>query len=248
MTVLITGAAGGVGRVLTPGLAPFPLRLTDRVPAPGMVAGDLTDAGFARSVCAGVDSVVHLAADPDPGHTWSQLRRPNADALVSLLDAAVAAGVGRVVLASSMHAVGGHLDTGATPVPDGTAPFPCCVYGATKAFAEALGRAYALRTGLRVLCLRLGGVAPSPPARSWLPGWLSPGDLVRLVAAALTAEVGYGVYTGTSANSPAVWRIDRTRAELGYAPADDSAAYAAAVPEDTPPAPAGPHPGHLHLT
>jgi hypothetical protein len=37
-------------------------------------------------------------------------------------------------------------------------------------------------------------VAERPPARSWLGGWLSSGDVVRLVEAALTADVRYGVY------------------------------------------------------
>jgi nucleoside-diphosphate-sugar epimerase len=238
MKVLITGAAGGVARALRPGLADLDLRLTDRVPGAGIVTGDLTAPGFARTVCEGVDAVVHLAADPDPGHGWEQLRGPNADALVAVLEACAAAGVPRLVLASSMHAVGGYRDQGDDPVPDGVAPFPCCTYGATKAFAEALGRAYAQLWDMRVVCLRLGGVAAAPPARSWLPGWLSHGDLTRLVRAALTADVGFGVVSGTSANTPTVFELDRTRAALRYAPVDDAAVHAATVPDDTPPYPA----------
>ncbi|MEV0718962.1 NAD(P)-dependent oxidoreductase [Asanoa sp. NPDC050611] len=235
MKVLITGAAGGVGRALRSGLADLDLRLTDRTPGSDILVGDLAAPGFARSLCEGVDAVVHLAADPDPGHGWEQLRGPNADLPVTVLDACAAAGVRRVVLASSLHAVGGYRDQGDDPVPDGALPFPCCVYGATKAFVEALGRAYAQQWDMRVVCLRLGGVAATPPALSWLPGWLSHGDLTRLVRAALTAEVGYGVFSGTSANTPTVFGLDGTRAALGYAPVDDAAAYAATLPDDTPP-------------
>jgi nucleoside-diphosphate-sugar epimerase len=235
--ILVTGAAGGVARYVVPGLSPtFALRLTDRAPlpegGPETVEGDLGDAGFARRVCDGVDAIVHLAADPDPEQPWSRLREPNADVLVTVLDAAVAAGVPRVVLASSLHALGGHADAGETGIGEDALPYPCCVYGSLKVFAENMGRLYADTHGLRVVCLRLGGVQDRPPARSWLPGWLSGPDVVRLVTGALTADVRYGVYHGVSANTARLWSIDRTRADLGYHPQDDSAAYAGEVPDD----------------
>ena len=243
----MTGAAGGVARLLLDGLRPaFELRLTDRTPGPGIVVGDLREAGFAREVCARAGAVVHLAADPDPGQEWSHLRGPNADALVSVLDAAVAARVPRVVLASSLHAVGGHVDAGAAEVGEDAPVHPCCTYGALKVFAEQLGRVYADRWGLRVVCLRLGGVREAPAARSWLPGWLSGADLVRLVTAALTADVRYGVYHGVSANSARLWRCDRAQAELGYQPRDDAARHAALLPDDLAGAAAGAR--RLHLT
>ncbi|MFI7077581.1 NAD-dependent epimerase/dehydratase family protein [Micromonospora sp. NPDC049903] len=232
-TVLVTGAAGGVARLLLSGLgAAYTLRLTDRRPFPGAVVGDLCDAGFARRVCAGVDAVVHLAADADPDQPWQQLCDPNATAVVNVLDAAVAAGVPRVVLASSLHAMGGHVDAGQTEIGEDMPPYPCCTYGALKVLAENVGRLYADVHRLRVVCLRLGGVLDQPPARSWLPGWLSGPDLVRLVTAALTAEVRYGIYHGVSANSFRTWRNDRARTELGYEPLDDSATYAGQVPDD----------------
>ncbi|GIH14416.1 NAD-dependent epimerase/dehydratase family protein [Rugosimonospora africana] len=233
MTVLVTGAAGGVGRLLAPRLAEeFDLVLTDQVAAPGVIIGDLTDPGFRSEVLTGVDAVVHLAGDADPEHDWSRLRVPNADLVAGLLDAAVAAGVGRVVLASSAHAMAGHVDAGRIPVREDWPPSPCCQYGAVKVFAEALGRAYAASWGLRVICLRLGGVRERPVARSWLPGWLSPGDLGRLVGAALRADVEFGTYHGMSANTGSHWDLSRARAELGYVPLDDSIRYAGDVPDD----------------
>jgi uronate dehydrogenase len=222
MTVLVTGAAGGVGRLLVPrlgedggfGHGDDGLVLTDRVAAPGMVAGDLTDPDFLSRVVAGVDAIVHLAGDPDPEHAWARLRVPNADMVAGVLDAAVAAGVRRVVLASSAHAMAGYVDAGRTPVREDWPTWPCCHYGAAKVFAESLGRVYADQWGLRVVCLRLGAVRERPMARSWLPGWLSPDDLGRLVRAALRADVGFGVYHGTSANTGGHWDTSRARAEL----------------------------------
>jgi hypothetical protein len=79
-TVLVTGAAGGVARLLLDGLrSTFDLRLTDREPQAGRMAGDLCDADFARLVCRGVDAVVHLAANPDPEQSFHRLRGPNAE-------------------------------------------------------------------------------------------------------------------------------------------------------------------------
>jgi hypothetical protein len=80
---------------------------------------------------------------------------------------------------------------------------------------------YADRYGLRVVCLRLGGVQDRPLARSWLPGWLSGPDVVRFVGAALPADVRFGVYHGVSANSARLRRTDRTREDLGYRPLDN---------------------------
>lgn len=247
--MLVTGAAGGVARYLLPALgSAYTLRLTDRAPFPDAVAGDLCDAGFARRVCAGADAVVHLAADADPDQPWHRLRDPNANAVANLLAGAADAGVSRVVLASSLHAVGGHVDAGETAVGEDALPYPCCTYGALKVLAENLGRLSADQQGLRVVCLRLGGVRDRPMARSWLPGWLSGPDLVRLVTAALTADVRYGVYHGVSANTARLWSCDRARAELGYRPRDDSARYAGQVPDDLSAPATGPRRRILHLT
>lgn len=245
--ILVTGAAGGVARLLLPALSgAHTLRLTDRTPSFDM-AGDLCNAEFARLVCTGVDAVVHLAADADPDQSWNGLRDPNANAVVNVLDAAAAAGVRRVVLASSLHAVGGHVDAGMPLVGEDVLPYPCCAYGVVKVFAENMGRLYAEQRGLSVVCLRLGGVRDRPMARSWLPGWLSGPDLVRLVTGALTADVGYGVYHGISANSTPLWRHDRATAELGYEPRDDSEVFADQVPDDLP-FQAGAGQRMLHLT
>lgn len=231
-SVLITGAAGGVAGHLIGGLrGRCDLRLTDRTPGPGIIAGDLLDPGFAREVVSDVAAVVHLAGDPDPGKPWPLLRGSNVDAAVNLFDAAVTAGVPRILIASSVHAAGGYADAGRTGIDPAAAPYPCCAYGAAKVLVEALGRVYSDQRGLRVLCLRLGGVRERPAGRSWLSAWLSPPDLVRLVEAALCADVTYGIYHGTSANTPSMWRLDNARRELGYEPREDSAAYPD-IPDD----------------
>ncbi|MEU7868993.1 NAD(P)-dependent oxidoreductase [Dactylosporangium sp. NPDC049140] len=237
--IVITGAAGGVAGRLR---LDVEVRRTDIAARPGFVTGDLTDAGFAREVLAGADAVVHLAGQADPGTPWAGLRGPNADVTVNVLDAAVANGVRRVVLASSLHAMAGHVDAGRTFVAEDLPPYACCPYGAAKVLAEQLARSYTDVWGLSAVCLRLGGVAERPLGRSWCAGWLSPGDLNRLVAAALAADVGFGVYHGVSANTPRVYGCTLP----GYEPRDDSAAFGDLPDDLAPPSAARPRWGIAH--
>jgi uronate dehydrogenase len=145
--------------------------------------------------------------------------------------------VPRVVLASSGRAtgfyrVGERLDGGATPRPDG-------LYGATKAFAEALGRMYADKFGLAVVALRIGTFEERPTTTRGLSTWLSPGDAGRLVRAALTGPVdGFLAVYGVSANARRWWDLPPS---LGYEPVDDAEAYAGTVaPDDGSPYQGGP--------
>lgn len=231
MTVLVTGAAGGVARRLLPYLADLPVRRTDRVAADdGALVGDLTDPAFADEVTAGVDAIVHLAATPNARASWAELTDPNLTALATLLAAATAHRVPRLVLASSVHAMGAYVHAGRTPVDESWVPAPCCPYGATKAFAEAAGRAHAYRTGASVVCLRLGAVQPEPFTAGIGPVWLGPDDLGQLVRRALAADVAFGVYHGISAGSTS-WSTAAATAELGYVPALDPNAFG--VGDDT---------------
>lgn len=224
-------------RVLVTGLAEprrqAGLRLTDLRevpdPPPGaeVIRGDLTDPDFAAAVTACMDAVVHLVANPEPEASWPELRGPNVDAVATLLAAARAGGVSRVVLASSVHAAGGHYRSGRLPIDPAWPAYPCCAYGATKVFAEAIGRVYADTGELAVICLRLGGPVPEPPFASWSPAWLSPTDLRQLVRCALATDVRYGVYFGSSASTRLGFDIGPARREIGYAPVDDSEAVAA---------------------
>lgn len=236
-TVLVTGAAGKVAGLLRPGLRGLDLRAVDTRSPTGWAGadvrtGDLADPAFTAAAVDGVDAIVHLAANPHPGATWPELRGPNADAVVTLLDAAWRAGVTKVVLASSVHAMGGYVADGlpaGTLVDPAWAARPCCTYGATKVFAEAYARTVADGGGPSVVCLRLGGVVPRPTDTGNLIGWLSPGDLRSLVRAALAADVRYGCYFGVSANTRGVFDHTTAVAELGYLPSSDSEIYAAEV-------------------
>jgi uronate dehydrogenase len=245
--VVLTGAAGRIGgflRTVDGGLAArgWRLRLVDAdAPEPGtredetFTRADLTDEDAIERLApamAGADGVVHLAGIPSED-TWTRIRRANVDGTYRVLEAARRAGVRRVVLASSNHAVGYYPTDREAPT-DRT-PRPDSFYGVSKAAGEALGSLYADKYGLEVVSLRIGLCADRPGTTFDLGIWLSPGDAVRLADAALRGPVdGPVVAYGISANTRAWWDLGTARA-LGYEPADDAEAYADQVePYDGP--------------
>ena len=235
--VLLTGAAGRIGTVLR-GTLPergWAVRSLDVAPIddarPGeeTVVADVTDLAAMVAAAEGASAVVHMGGVSGES-TWAAVSHANIEGSYCVLEAARRAGVPRVVLASSNHA------TGFTPRPasgllreDDGLPRPDTYYGVSKVAMEALGSLYADRYGLDVVCLRIGTAAPEPTTTRHLSTWLSPGDLVALVDAALRApSPGFAVVWGVSDNTRAWWDLGAARG-LGYEPADDAEAYAAAL-------------------
>lgn len=232
-TVLLTGAAGGIGtamRELLPGYG-YRLRLFDARPVDGAtdaVTASLDDTAALDGAMRGVDAVVHLAGIPAEA-PFTRILRSNIEGLWRLYEAARTAGVRRVVFASSNHAVGFTPlpAAGDPPLTVDTPHRPDTFYGLSKTFGEDLAQLYWDRHGIETVSVRIGSFAHRPGGVRALGIWLSPGDCARLFHAALTAEgVGHTVVYGSSANTRAVWDLSGARA-LGYSPEDDSEEYAA---------------------
>ncbi len=236
MRVLVTGAAGRIGRVVVPGLSASGHEVVgvDLVPEPEGYDGpwhtvDCADTDAVAAVFAAqpLDAVVHLAGHP------GEASLP--DSLIShtvttgaLLDAMVEYDVPRIVYASSNHAVGrtprATLPTGLLTTD--TRPRPDTFYGVGKVAAEALLSLYADRYGIDAVSCRIGSFLEQPTTVRALSTWLSHGDCVRMVEAALTATApGYAILYGISANTRAWWDLDPGR-DLGYHPQDDAEQYA----------------------
>ncbi len=233
--ILVTGAAGQIGTMLRPRLAREgrTLRLLDTAAiTPGAseqaITASITDINATTAACAGADAVIHLAGIPQEA-PWPDILEVNIDGTAAVFEAARRAGVGRVVFASSNHAVG-FSPRAAFPVPDYAFPAPDSYYGVSKAAGEALGALYHRRHGLDVICLRLLTCAERPANVRALSTWLSPDDAGRLFEACLSVpRPGFRVAFGVSANTRGGWvSLDEARA-LGYQPRDDAEAYAAEV-------------------
>lgn len=172
--VLITGAEGLIGTVLRERLPDeYELRSLTWKPVEGLEShvGDIADFAAIRPAFDGIDAVVQLAGHATMDATWEQALHSNIIGVRNVFEAAVQAGVERVIFASSNHAVGMFETDGMPtiyrpgqteyPMVDHHVPLrPDSNYGVSKAFGEAIGRYYAENFGLTVLCLRIGSVIP----------------------------------------------------------------------------------------
>jgi uronate dehydrogenase len=181
-----------------------------------------------------VDAVIHLAAVASEA-PFDEILSGNITTTYSLFEGARRAGVRRVVFASTNHVIG-FYPRGETVGPDDPVR-PDTFYGVSKAFGEALGRLYADKYGLEVVCLRIGSFAERPTTTRQLSIWLSPRDCVQLVRCSLDAPaVGFTLVYGVSANTRSWWEDDAA-ASLGYRPQDDAEQFAAQIEEPSPGAP-----------
>ena len=234
-TVLITGAAGQVGLALRHELrAHYRLRLADLRPADDLAAGetyvacDVTRAEDITRAMQGVSAVVHLAGYPVEG-SWEQVIGPNLIGNINTFEAARAAGVKRMIYASTNHAVGFYprsrkIDHRVMLRPDGR-------YGATKAFGELLAAQYWDKHGISSLCIRIGNLnlENQPPDRRRLAIWVSWRDLAQLVRIGIEhPDITFNVVYGISRNQR-TWYDNSEAFRLGYAPQDDSESWAPAI-------------------
>jgi nucleoside-diphosphate-sugar epimerase len=159
VTWAITGGSGFLGahlaeRLLERGVA---VRTLDLEPLdPALVArgaqalvGDVRNLAAAETLCRGADVLVHAAALLPSGATRRELRSVNVEGTATVLAAAAAAGVRRVVFVSSAVVYG--LQPG--PHRETSPPAPIEAYGEAKLAAERICRDFGSR-GLETVVLR----------------------------------------------------------------------------------------------
>ena len=248
--VLVTGAAGKLGRAVVRDLAGhgWGVLAVDRAPAPEAApdAGpgpaaewlrvDLTDHGQVLEAVAGgtdehtggIDAVVHLAAVPAPGLLPNSATfANNVTATWNVFQAARAAGVRRVVWASSETVLGLPFDTPPPylPVDEEYRVRPESTYSLVKALEEEMAH-HLCRWDprLTMIGLRFSNVMEpedyrrfpefdaDPRQRSWnLWGYIDARDGAQAVRRSLTAAVT-GMEVFVIANADTV--MSRSSADL----------------------------------
>jgi uronate dehydrogenase len=232
--LLLTGAAGNLGRELRPRLKAYcdTLRLSHRAdfgPAgvgEEIVIASLEDKAAMLGLLQGVDAVVHMGGVATE-QAWDTILAGNIVGMVNLYESARKNGVKRIVFASSNHVTGFYKQSEVISPQDPVRPDG--FYGLSKAFGENLARLYFDRWGIETVCLRIGSSFAEPKDRRMLATWMSFDDTERLVVAALSAPVvGFSVIYGMSDNTTTWW--DNTCARhIGYRPQDSSEVFRAAV-------------------
>jgi NAD+ dependent glucose-6-phosphate dehydrogenase len=234
--VLITGAAGRIGGDLAARLQErYDLRLQyhrtvpERPPVSDYHIADIGQYDQVAPLMTGIDAVVHMAGDPSTRATWESVHQANIVGAYNVFEAARAAGVPKIVFATTNHVMGMYDRDQQWPIYAHQPVRPDSLYGVSKAFGEVLGRFYADQHGLSVICLRIGWFLQEPRDEIGLWMWLSPRDCAQVVWRAIESDVRYGIFYAISRNSRRRWDITNTIHQLCYRPEDDSEPYAAAI-------------------
>jgi len=233
--LLLTGAAGNLGREMRPRLKAYcdTLRVSHRSDAidpagPGeeLAVADLADKVAVMAMLDGVDAVVHLGG-VSTEQTWEAILDGNIVGMVHLYEAARRHGVRRIVFASSNHVTGFYRQDEVVSPRDPVRPDG--FYGLSKCFGENLAQLYWDRFGIETVSVRIGSSFAAPKDRRMLATWMSFDDTERLIVAALTAPVvGHSIIYGMSDNATTWW--DNTSARhIGYRPQDSSDLFRAEV-------------------
>jgi uronate dehydrogenase len=232
--LLLTGAAGGLGRVLRPRLRALcrTLRVSDIAELGAAAEGEevrpaqLADQAAVPALLDGVDAVVHLGG-VSTEQPWEPILQANIVGLYNLYEAARKQGVKRIVFASSNHVTGFYRQDQVVSPSDPVRPDGW--YGLSKAWGENVSRFYFDRYGIETACLRIGSSFAEPKDSRMLATWISYYDLERLLRACQSApEHGHTIDYGMSDNTTTWW--DNTSARhVGYRPQDSSERFRAAL-------------------
>jgi len=210
--VLVTGSSGRMGRATVAELVRrgHLVRGFDRVSSPDlpdMVVGDLTDRASVDRAMLGVSTLIHLAATPDDADFLTQLLPNNVIGLYHIMESAQAAGVRRIILASSGQVNWWQQQQGPHPVHLDDPLSPRSWYAATKMLMEGIGYAFTRSHGTSVILARLGWCPRTPEqvdeiaAADWGKDvYFSPGDTGRFFACCVEApeSVRYALVNASS--------------------------------------------------
>lgn len=226
--VLITGAGGRIGSIITPMLSStYNLRLLDTMKLKPhkkeeIVTGDIRDVKFLQTSMEDIDAIIHLAAIPDEDDFYTKLMPINIEGTYTLLETARRSGVKKIILASTCQIAFGYPNS--TFVTTDMAVRPVNLYSCTKIFGEAVGRYYSDKYGMSVICLRIGYfqnydsefLQDSEVRKKWC----SPKDLVQIIEKSIDTKLKYGVFFAISNNKDRVWDIEDAKQKLNYDPVD----------------------------
>ena len=237
--LLVTGAAGGIARLVTGSLGTIAksVRLSDIVepndiePGAEFVRCDLGDEAAVSKLVEGCDGILHLGGISIE-QDFRNILDGNIVGLHNLYEAARAHGYPRIFQASSNHVIGFYrqnerLDAYAPHKPDSW-------YGVSKSFGEAVALMYYHKFGQQTAIVRIGSCRNEPEDHRMLATWLAPEDFVSLVERVFSVPLlGCPVIYGMSDNDIAWWD-NSCSSYLGWRPKKSSSEFAAKLNASVP--------------
>ena len=210
------------------------------VPADRFFQSDLSNIDQLEQAFQGMDTIIHLAGDPNADASWESLRKNNVEGTYNVFEAAKRAQVRRVIFASSIHVSFGYffnvepyrsiregkydqVPNAFERITTADPTWPVVPYGSSKVFGESLARMHSSESGMSCICLRLGGVQSVDKfPQAIIPNACSRGDVSRLIELCIQAPdtVRFEIFYGLS-NSEYRWvDIENAAKILGYVPQD----------------------------
>jgi len=231
MRVLMTGAAGIIGTVLTKGLSErheiHGLDIDQMPLLDHKTVGDVSDFDKVLDVSRGMDAIIHLTTAKPDQKDWEGTVKNSMRGTHNVFEAAVQNGVKRVVYASRAAVVDQHPKT--TKRTMDLYPLPDSLYTISKIFAEGMARMYTLKQGLETVGVRIGNLKAERPVPEDQPKHLSHGDCVRLFERAIIhPDVEWELVYGVSDCNWKLYDLEHGFEAIGYYPQDSSF-----VPEDS---------------
>ena len=246
----ITGAAGDLGTTLRKGISKqYRLVLYDLQEIAADPSGspsrivDLSDPKAVQGEFAGLDVVIHLAADRRPGAPWERVLKHNITATYNVFNEAVRARVRKIVFATTNHTQHGYT---MDQVPESLnlgfydekrlltlndPPHPDSLYAVSKLFGENLGRYFVTTANMQFVGLRIGWLVPEDDAsvkkgtrsEDYLRAmFLSKRDCVEAFTRAIEIDAPYILAYAISRNDRRVFDLDVTEEVLGFRPQDNA--------------------------
>ncbi len=225
--ILLTGAAGGLGKVLRESLNNW---------KDSLIVSDITDLGPAQcgeevrqcnlsdfksvlELVEDIDEIIHLGG-VSVEDSFDNILHANIIGTYNIYEAARQKGIKRILFASSNHTIGFHsrenlLDASSVMRPDS-------LYGVSKGFGELLARYYYDKFQIESACIRIGSSFPKPKDRRMLATWLSYKDLTSLVKRIFEVDrLGFAIVYGVSDNKEKWWDNHQV-AYIGWSAQDSS--------------------------
>ena len=227
--IVITGAAGTVAHTVVEALKDrHRLTLIDQRGRPDqeVVRVNLSDFATVLDRMPEADTVIHLGANPDEAE-WQDILTNNFIATYNVFEVARRKGVKRIVFPSTVMIYDGFASRaeGEILTPERHA-WPMTYYAVSKRFGEDLGKMYARKHGMSVVCIRLGWFPHLPinveAVRRERTIVLGVRDCGQLFTRAVEApDVEFAVVNGFSREGAARYDLEPGRRLIGYEPQDD---------------------------
>lgn len=237
--ILITGAAGNIGVVLTEHLkknhdltlvdvdfSDLPEELTKNTT---LLNHDLSIPDNWDGLLKDIDYVIHLAGDPSPdAEFYDTLLNLNYKVPHNLFEEAIKDHnhVKRIIFASSVHAIGGYPLN--VQVKTSDFPRPEDLYGVSKVYMEALASFHAYKHNQPSIGIRIGGfnsdITVGKTDADELSKHLSKRDMCHLIDRCLEADMNrpFLLVNGVSNNRFPRMDISQAHFDIGYTPQDNA--------------------------